>query len=146
MSFLKKLDLLHLLTLWRPMEPERVQASLQAAELCLTEGLWDSAVSRAYYALFQAAICALESRGLRRREWTHKGVHSDFVQHFVRRRKLVPASFAGALPSVMQLRHIADYQQPGVSRRQAERAVRRAREVVTLLQREVFDGPQADNS
>jgi len=128
------------------MEPERVQASLQAAELCLTEGLWDSAVSRAYYALFQAAICALESRGLRRREWTHKGVHSDFVQHFVRRRKLVPASFAGALPSVMQLRHIADYQQPGVSRRQAERAVRRAREVVTLLQREVFDGPQADNS
>jgi uncharacterized protein (UPF0332 family) len=128
------------------MEPERVQASLQAAELCLAEGLWDSAVSCAYYALFQAAICALERRGLRRREWTHKGVHSDFVQRFVRRRKLVPASFAGALPSVMQLRHIADYQQPGVSRRQAERAVRRAREVVTLLQREGFDGPQANNS
>ena len=50
------------------MEPERAQASLQAAELCLTAGLWDSAVSRAYYALFQAAISALESRGLRRRE------------------------------------------------------------------------------
>jgi uncharacterized protein (UPF0332 family) len=131
---------------WGHMEPERVQASLQAAELCLTEGLWDSAVNRAYYALFQAAICVLERRGLRRREWTHKGVHSDFVQHFVRRRKLVPASFAAALPSVMQLRHIADYQQPGVSQRQAERAVRRAREVVTLLQREVFNGPQADNS
>ena len=68
------------------------------------------------------------------------------MQHFVRRRKLVPASFAGALPSLMQLRHIADYQQPGVSQRQAERAVRRAREVVALLQREVFDGPQADHS
>jgi hypothetical protein len=38
------------------------------------------------------------------------------------------------------------YQQPGISRRQAERAVRRAREVVTLLQREVFNGPQADNN
>ena len=97
------------------MEPERVQESLQAAELCLAASLWNSAVNRAYYALFQAVICALEHRGLRRREWTHKGVHSDFVQHFVRRRKLVPASFAGALPSVMQLRHIADYQQPGVS-------------------------------
>jgi hypothetical protein len=46
----------------------------------------------------------------------------------------------------MQLRHIAGYQQPGVSQRQAERAVRRAREVVALLQREVFDGPQADHS
>jgi uncharacterized protein (UPF0332 family) len=106
----------------------------------------DSAVNRAYFALFQAAICALEQRGMRRREWTHKGVHSDFVQLFVRRRKLVPASFAGALPSVMHLRHIADYQQPGVSQVQAERAVRRAREFVTLLQREVFDGPQTDHS
>ena len=127
------------------MNLARVQASLQAAELCLAHGLWDSAVNRAYFALFQAAICALERRGMRRREWTHKGVHSDFVQLFVRRRKLVPASFAGALPSVMQLRHIADYQQPGVSRPQAERAVRRAREFVTLLQREVFDGSQTDH-
>jgi uncharacterized protein (UPF0332 family) len=48
------------------MEPERVQASLRAAEICMAQGLWDSAVSRAYYALFQAAVCALESRGLRR--------------------------------------------------------------------------------
>ena len=95
----------------------------------MVHGLVDSAVNRAYFALFQAAICALERRGMRRREWTHKGVHSDFVQLFVRRRKLVPASFAGALPSVMHLRHIADYQQPGVSQVQAERAVRRARSV-----------------
>ena len=94
------------------MDLARAQASLQAAELCLAHGLWDSAVNRSYFALFQVAICALERRRMRRREWTHKGVHSDFVQLFVRRRKLVPASFAGALPSVMHLRHIADYQQP----------------------------------
>ena len=119
------------------MELERAQVSLRAAELCLAQGLLDSAVNRAYFAMFQAAVAALEHRGIRRREWTHKGVHSDFV----RRRKLVPASFAGALPSVMQLRHIADYQQPGVSQVQAERAVRRAREFVTLLQREVCHGP-----
>jgi uncharacterized protein (UPF0332 family) len=128
------------------MELDRALASLQAAELCLAHGLWDSAINRAYFALFQVAICALERRGLRRREWTHKGVHSDFVQLFVRRRKRVPASFAGALPSVMQLRHIADYQQPGVSQAQAERAVRHTREFVTLLQREVFNGPQTDHS
>lgn len=127
------------------MEFERAQSSLQAAELCLAHGLLDSAVNRAYFTLFQAAICALEHRGLRRREWTHKGVHSDFVQLFVRRRKLVPTSFAGALPSVMQLRHIADYQQSGVSQPQAERAVRRAREFMILLQREVFDGSQTDS-
>ena len=54
------------------MEFERVQASLRAAELCLDQGLLDSAVNRAYFALFQAAVWALESRGIRRREWTHK--------------------------------------------------------------------------
>ena len=123
------------------MEFERAQASLQAAELCLAHGWVDSAVNRAYFALFQAAICALEQRGMRRREWTHKGVHSDFVQLFVRRRKLVPLSFASALPTVMQLRHMGDYQQPGVSQRQAERAVRLAREFLEILIREVFNGP-----
>ena len=65
------------------MEFARAQASLQAAEICLAHGLVDSAVNRAYFALFQAAICALERRGMRRREWTHKGVHSDFVHSFL---------------------------------------------------------------
>jgi uncharacterized protein (UPF0332 family) len=123
------------------MELERAQASLRAAQLCLAQGLFDSAVSRAYYALFQGAICALESLGIRWREWTHRGVHSDFVQLFVRRRKLVPLSFASALPTVMQLRYMGDYQQPGVSQRQAERAVRLAREFLEILIREVFNGP-----
>jgi uncharacterized protein (UPF0332 family) len=127
------------------MELQRAQMSLRAAELCLAHGLLDSAVNRAYFAMVQVAIAALEQRGIRRREWTHKGVHSDFVQLFVRRRKIVSASFARALLNVMQLRHIADYQHPGVSQPQAERAVRRSREFVTLLQREVFHGPQTDN-
>jgi len=61
------------------MELERAQTSLRVAQLCLAQGLYDSAVSRAYFALFQAAICALESLGIRRREWTLRGVHSDFV-------------------------------------------------------------------
>jgi hypothetical protein len=39
----------------------------------------------------------------------------------------------------MQLRHMGDYQQPGVRQRQAERAVRLAREFLELLVREVFN-------
>jgi uncharacterized protein (UPF0332 family) len=101
----------------------RAKASLRAAELCLEHDLSDSAANRAYFAAFQAAICALESQGVNRKEWTHKGVHSDFVQRFVRRRKVVPASFASALPNLMRLRHSGDYQQVGVSQRAAERAV-----------------------
>lgn len=119
------------------MDLERAQASFRAARLCLEHRLCDSAVNRAYYAAFQAAICAIESQGIRRKEWTHKGVHSDFVHLFVRRRKIVPASFASALPNLMRLRHIGDYQQPGVSQQQAERAVRLAQEFVDLVTKEI---------
>ena len=99
------------------MEWTRTQGSLKAAQLCLEQQLSDSAVSRAYFAAFQAAICALETQGIKRDEWTHKGVHSDFVHRFVSRRKIVPASFASALPNLMRLRHIGDYRQPRVSQR-----------------------------
>ena len=124
------------------MDLQRARSSLNSAQLCLQHRFLDSAVSRAYFAIFQIAICALEHHGITRREWTHKGVHSDFVHAFVRRRKVVPMSYAGALSRLMQLRHIADYKQPGVSQRQAERAVRVAQEFVQLLIKEVLDVPE----
>jgi uncharacterized protein (UPF0332 family) len=80
------------------MDLLRAQASLRAAHLCLEQQLLDGAVNRAYFAMFKVAICALESRGIKRREWTHKGVHSDFVHTFIRRRKVVPLSYAGRFP------------------------------------------------
>lgn len=85
------------------------------------------------------AICALESRGIKRSEWTHKGVHSDFVFNFVRGRKIVPATFASALPTAMEIRHIADYRQSGASQRQAERVVRLASEFSERLSKEMFN-------
>ena len=121
------------------MDLERAQAALKAARLCLQERLFDSAANRSYFGAFQAAICALEKQGVRRNEWTHKGVHNDFVQLFVRRRKIVPASFMGALPGLMQLRHRADYREPGVSQRQAQRAVELAEEFMDILSKEVFN-------
>ena len=121
------------------MDWTRAQGALKAAQLCLEQQLSDSAANRAYFAAFQAAICALETQGIRRDEWTHKGVHNDFVHRFVSRRKIVPASFASALPNLMRQRHIGDYRQPGVSQKQAERAVRLAQEFIELLLKEVRD-------
>lgn len=128
------------------MELERAQAALRAANLCLEQRLFDSAANRAYFATFQAAICALEKQGIKRNEWTHKSVHNAFVLLFVRRRKIVPASFVSALPSLMQFRHIGDYQQPGVSQRQAERAVHLAQEFMELLVKEVLSAPETKKS
>jgi hypothetical protein len=76
--------------------------------------------------MFQPAISALEARGIKRTEWTHKGVHGDFMEHLVRGRKIVPAHFAGGLPATMEIRHLVDYRQPGPSQRHVERAVRLA--------------------
>jgi len=45
-------------------------------------------------------------------------------------------------PSVMQLRHMADYQQPGVSQRQAEKAVREAQEFFATLRKKVLHGSE----
>ena len=70
-----------------------------------------------------------------------KGVHSDFVHTFGQQRKIVPMSFVGALPTVLELRHLADYRQPGVRQRQVDRAVRLAREFVELLGKEVLNVP-----
>jgi hypothetical protein len=57
------------------MDLVRAQGSLRAAHLCLEQRLFDSAVNRAYFAMFQAAIATLEEQGTKRTEWTHKGVH-----------------------------------------------------------------------
>lgn len=90
-------------------------------------------------------MTALERRGIKRSEWTHRAVHSDFVHSFVRRRKIIAADFAGALPTVMQIRHIGDYRQPGASRRQAERAVKLAQEFFELLTQEVFNASKTQD-
>lgn len=54
----------------------RAQESLKAADLCLREGFVNSAASRAYYAIFQAAQVALEISGVTRTEWSHPGLQA----------------------------------------------------------------------
>ena len=61
------------------MDIARAQESLHAAELCLQTGLVNSAVSRAYYAMFQAAQVALETEGIRRPTWSHPSVQAMFT-------------------------------------------------------------------
>jgi len=59
----------------------RAQESLQAADLCLREGFVNSAASRAYYAIFQAAEVALEISGVTRTEWSHPGLRFGITFH-----------------------------------------------------------------
>ena len=114
------------------MELSPAVESLRAAELCLREGLVNSAASRAYYAMFQAAQVALEAAGLVRSEWSHKGLHTSFNQELIQRRKLYPRALRDYLTAALTVRQAADYGEPGISAKVAQRQVQRA---VAFVQR-----------
>ncbi len=119
---------------------DRAQESLKAAQLCLQEGLANSAVSRAYYAMFQAAQVAMKIAGSPRDEWSHAGLQSAFVKELIHQRKIYPAVFRDYLSSGLRMRHVADYRREGVSRKTAHRLVHRAASFVTAVEEKVHHG------
>jgi uncharacterized protein (UPF0332 family) len=122
------------------MTLDRAQESLQAAELCLREQFFNSATSRAYYAMFQAAQVALRVAHIGRTEWTHSALQAAFVTELIRHRKRYPGAFAEYLSSGLHFRQLADYSAGGVSRRVAQRMVRRAATLVAAVEKEMNDG------
>ncbi len=125
------------------MDLERVQESLQAAQLCLQEGFTNSAASRAYYAIFQAAQLALETVGSQRTMWSHPGLQAAFTAELIRRRKLYPATFRDYLSAGLGVRHAADYGHSGVSHKVAQRVVRRADAFVAAVEEGIQRGTQS---
>ncbi len=122
------------------MEISKAEYSLKAAELCYKEGLYDSSVSRAYYAMYQAAQVALEALGLVRTEWSHGGLQATFANELTRRRKIYSPFLVRDLNIVQDLRHTADYRDSAVSKRQATRALAKAREFVGQVKKEISRG------
>jgi len=55
---------------------------LEVADRNLADGFYESAVNRAYYAIFHAANALLATKGLSRSK--HSGVIATFRQHFVK--------------------------------------------------------------
>jgi uncharacterized protein (UPF0332 family) len=122
------------------MEIAKAEESLKAADLCYAQGLYNSSASRAYYAMFQAAQAALEAAGFARLEWSHAGLHAAFANELTRRRKLYPSTFASDLAIVIDLRHTADYRDHDLGRRQAIRALNKARGFVNAVKESIFHG------
>jgi len=112
----------------------RAQESLKAADLCLRDGFVNSAASRAYYAMFQAAQVALEISGVTRTEWSHPGLQAAFTTELIYRRKVYSAPFRDYLSSGLAVRQAADYGRFGVSRKIAQRLARRAATFVSAVE------------
>ncbi|MGH7961830.1 MAG: HEPN domain-containing protein [Candidatus Binatia bacterium] len=122
------------------MELSKAEESLKTAELCYSQGLYNSSASRAYYAMFQAAQVALEAAGFARSEWSHAGLHATFANELTRRRKQYAAALARDLTIVQELRHTADYRNYDLSERQAARALHKAREFVNTIKGRISHG------
>jgi len=113
---------------------ERAQESLQAAQLCLREGLINSAASRAYYAIFQAAQVAMAIAGSPQDEWSHQGLQASFARELTHQRKVYPTAFREYLSYGFGVRRAADYGISGVSRKIAQRLVNRAASFIAAVE------------
>jgi uncharacterized protein (UPF0332 family) len=122
------------------MELAKVEESLKAAELCYKAGLYNSSVSRAYYAMFQAAQVALEKAGFKRSEWSHTALRAMFGNELTRRRKLYSPFLARSLALGLELRLKADYEGEDVSRKQTERGLRWAKDFIEHIKESLSYG------
>ena len=117
------------------MQIEKAHESLRAAEVCFGEKLYNSTANRAYYAMFQAAVVALETVGFRPKgkEWSHEGVQATFAMELTRRRKLYSVSLVADLLDILSIRHQADYKERNVSREDARDALKAAQHFVEAV-------------
>jgi uncharacterized protein (UPF0332 family) len=97
---------------------------------------YDNCANRCYYACFHAAIHALQAAGVARRgsQWSHSFVPAQFDGQLIGRRHLYPPELRGILGRNLAVRLRADYDEDVVAQIEAERALRRSRLFVTVVQ------------
>lgn len=102
---------------------ENARRNLDDAQRLLEWGSTDSAVSRAYYAMCNAAQAPFSPGGITRSR--HTGVYAAFGYYFVRTGQ-VPPTLHAAMEAAYRRRLIADYAPESVSQEEAQEVVRDA--------------------
>lgn len=95
----------------------------------------NSAVSRAYYAMFQAARVALAHAGFERTRWSHADLQAVFVAELIQRRTIYPAVFRNYLATGLEIWQEADYGDAGVSQKMARRMLHARQRLCLRLRR-----------
>ena len=116
------------------MRLEKARESLRAEESCLGLRLLNSCANRCYYAMFQAAVVALEARGFHRDAWSHTALQTTFINELIHRRKIYPRQLAEYLSRALFWRNIADYGDAEISQRRAKQLVGWANAFVSKVQ------------
>jgi uncharacterized protein (UPF0332 family) len=115
---------------------EKALECLAGAESELANARYNNAANRAYYAVFHAAIAALQRAGVHAAgdTWSHAFVPAQFDGLLINRRHLYPTELRGALNRNAGVRLSADYDEEPVTQTEANRAVRRSRTFVSVIQ------------
>lgn len=92
----------------------------------------DGASNRAYYAMFDAALCALTALGHETGK-THKGVLAAFSEHCIK-SGLLPMETGRYLKQAETRRYVADYGADNIQIAEAEVGVKQAEFVVQAVQ------------
>lgn len=111
---------------------ERAEQAIEAAGKLLSEGYYDFAASRAYYAAFYAATALLLKEGMEFSK--HSGVIAATHKRFIKTGKL-EKQFGKDLNWLFELRSVGDY---GVTvhvpQQEAEQAIKASRRFVQAAQ------------
>lgn len=113
----------------------KARENLRIAEYSFEQKCFNVCVSRAYYAMFQAALAALVEADLlaKDKRADHGWVQATFNERFIKRKKVYLASFKSMLMDTMITRHIADYRTKMVSRGLANKSLKAARQFVKTV-------------
>jgi uncharacterized protein (UPF0332 family) len=115
---------------------DKALESLAGAESEFANDRYNNTANRAYYAVFQAAIAALQQAGIQpaRDAWSHEFVPAQFDGVLINRRHLYPTELRGVLSRNAGIRLSADYDEDPVTKTEASRALRRSRTFVHAIQ------------
>src|SRR5215208_3985493 len=98
---------------------------------------YNNSANRSYYAVYQAAIHALLTAGIRSpgatNHWGHDYVQAQFVGQLINRRNRYPTDLRNMFEQNYRLREAADYRRDPVTEVRAARAVQRAETFVTAV-------------
>lgn len=121
---------------------EKAKGNLKVAQLTLDAGEYDASVSRAYYAVFQAALAALLKLTDYRRKgryWDHGDAQAQLNRRLIRQQKALPSQLARVAEDLINLRHIADYETNRVSAQVAHRSFSKAKSFVDAVEARLGD-------
>ncbi|MBI1929387.1 HEPN domain-containing protein [Candidatus Poribacteria bacterium] len=112
----------------------KAEQALVSAQRCLNEGDTDSCASRAYFGVYHALVGYFQTQNFKKAgDWNHETIHSRFVEEFVHRKKSFPADMDDLIRSVYVKRNLADYNDKSVLKKEAERSLNKAMEVVKRI-------------